>query len=560
MESQIMSIITVTYNNSVKNNKVTINNSQGQSVTSDQPKALLDLLGKNYTDALNRKMFWDIDQFLAPVCKVLGNEICQELVKQPNCEARFRFNGEVPEIIPFTDIKEPLPADAYSLFYRKESQAGLKIPTEAHKSYFYSVVNHNESVEDVTDLQTIADEAKKVVDAYFSMNLNPMKMSSPISIYESNVLEHLPELPTIADIPMSSEDTDEYVQWCEECKDREFTTNFAIGRWKANENWSYDIQSAFGYYFSELYNFKYTTMVKSSTPIKSATDGLLKGTVTIYPDVKVSPICFRKKINGQQIYPTGCSWEDKLTLAEVRWLYKYKIGEFKLDYGYFQTQDAPQQPFKVTMQRIFNQREQGGLVKNLAKRIGASAWSKCIQRANSQDGNKYYAPNFALTVKTNCRLRVASFIYDNGLQNNVLSIATDGVRTSKPALNTTFTYGLGQWRQEPQEDCIIISPSQIVTAQKKPRSLYYKDIVELINKQPEETYYETTKLRRLTLAEAVDKGELDKVGDMVNMAARLDLTMARTEQDYQFSDYPNCGEDLLECKYYGQPITDIKGL
>jgi hypothetical protein len=548
-----MSFLTVVYSVSLNKDKsITIKNSQGDTVTSFSPKVLLDFLGKNYTDAINRKAFWDIDQAMAPVLKTLGVEVCEELVKEPNCEVRFRFSGSGEiALIGFTDIKEPLPADAYSLFYHRKNQAGIKIPTEKWASHIYSTVNHTEDDEDINDVQEILKRTDIAINAYRDgLHLNPMKWSSPVSVYEDNVLKNI-SLPNIADIPMPLEDIDEYVAWCEEVKDREYTTNLAVGRWLKGETYNYDIQSAFGYEFSQLYDFRYSTFTKSDKPVKDAQFGLLKGLVTIYDGVKVSPICYLNK-NGQTIYPTGCSWEDKLTLEEVRWIYHHKIGEFKMDYGFFQKQNAPVQPFKISMQRIFDNREQGGLVKKLAKRIGASAWSKCIQRANSKD-NPYYAPNFAMQVKTHSRLKVADFIYDNNLQDSVLSIATDGVRASKSA-KATFKYGLGEWREEAPDACIILSPSQMITPTKKPRSIFYDEMIELINEKPDSTYYADKRKRRETLAEAVDEGHLERVGDIIDMGVSIDLLMARLEQDYKFDDFPMCGKDLLNKKYYGQPV------
>jgi len=79
-------------------------------------------------------------------------------------------------------------------------------------------------------------------------------------------------------------------------------------------------------------------------------------------------------------------------------------------------------------------------------------------------------------------------------------------------------------------------------------------MIELINEKPDSTYYADKRKRRETLAEAVDEGHLERVGDIIDMGVSIDLLMARLEQDYKFDDFPMCGKDLLNKKYYGQPV------
>ena len=52
---------------------------------------------------------------------------------------------------------------------------------------------------------------------------------------------------------------------------------------------------------------------------------------------------------------------------------------------------------------------------------------------------------------------------------------------------------------------MVISPGAVVTDSKKPRSMYFNEIVDLIKKNPNEMLYTETKLRRLTLDEAVPR-------------------------------------------------------
>lgn len=553
-----MSILTIAYSSEVQSDgNITLRNSQGDSITSKNPKELLDFLSKNYTDSINRKMTWAMDAFIAPILRLLGDDICRQLVIEPDCECLWGFTDDG---IKLHDVEEKVKSakweedkGLYSLYYHRQTSFGLQVYGK-YKSYFYNLSQFFEDDSEITDLNVILAKADELVSAFFAMGLNPMKMSSPISVYQSNVLEHI-SFPTVSDVPetLSEAECDELVDWAEQILHREWTTNLAVGRWQEGESFDYDLAGAYNFLFSELYDYKYATFWKSTTPMKEADYGLLKGKITINPDVKCSPICFKKE-NGQTINPVGSSWEDIITLPEVRWIYRHKIGTFEMDYGYFWKQNAPVQPFKVPMSKIFNQRQQGGLVKILAKRIGASAWSKCIQRATSEGVNKFYSPLLALQVKTNCRLMVADFIWQHSLQDDILYIATDGVRTTTP-VSLPEKEGMGEWVFKGSDACIILSPSFIYTPTHKPGGLYFDDIVNMIEQKPKETYYSATKIRPLTLGEALETEDLQGVGELREFKTSIDLVPARIAQDLEFSDFPTCGKDLIEGKYYGRPVT-----
>lgn len=548
-----MSILTIAYSSQVQeDDQILIRNSQGEWVLSRSPKELLDFLAKNYTDALNRKMCWDLDAFIAPILRLLNTVVSKELVKEPDCEALWEFEGNGVELHDIKEKTRELSDGQYSLYYHRQTSFGLQVYGQ-RKSYFYNLRQFFEVDNEITEPNAILEKAKELVDAFFAMKLNPLKMSSPISVYQSNVLERI-SFPTLINLPASLTEAEgeELADWAEQIMHREWTTALAVGRWEEGETHDYDIQSAYGYLFSEVYDYTYATFWKSDKAIKEADFGLLKGRVTINAGVKCSPICYRTE-EGQTVNPVGKSWDTILTLPEVRFIYRRKIGSFELDYGYFWKQGAPVQPFKILMQRIFDNRLQGGLVKKLAKRIGASAWAKCIQKATNGEGNKFYSPLLAVQVKTNCRMKVADFIYDHDLQDSVLHIGTDGVRTTKKAI-IKEKLGMGEWKENEPDSCIILSPGRIYTPTHKPGGLYFDDIIKMIEAKPNETYYATKLTRPITLGEAIEAGNLKSVGRIQEFGTSIDLISARQEQDMDFPDFPASGKELLEKKAYGKPF------
>lgn len=199
--------------------------------------------------------------------------------------------------------------------------------------------------------------------------------------------------------------------------------------------------------------------------------------------------------------------------------------------------------------------QQGGLTTKLAKRIGASAWAKCIQRNLGDDVNKFYNPIFGLQVKTSARLQVADFIYGNSMQDSVLHIGTDGVRGTEHVPIPIRTE-MGTWKLNEPDSCVILSPGRIHTPAHNPQGLFYQDIIALIEASPKESYYSKTLTRRMTLGEAIELDDLDKVGELSEFSTSLDLVAASMTQDVNFKRFPKTGKELLENKYYGEPPTD----
>lgn len=550
-----MAILTIAYTGEVlPGGELLYKNSQGDSVTGNSPKEILDFLARNYTDAINRKLFWNMDIAIAPLLRLLGRRVCEELATDPDCESLFRFTDTGIETFDLVEKTPELQTGLYSINYNRHTVFGLQAHNVKHKSHFYNISQYFDDEPDITDLDEILVKADELVNAFFEVGLNPMRMASAINAFESKELNRM-DIPTLADLPdtLTESECDELTEWCESIMSRVWIGNHAVGYWKDGESYDYDLQSAYGYYFSELYNYRYATFWKSSGPVKEAENGLLKGTVTIDKGVKCSPIGYQDERN-KFVCPVGSSWNTILTLPEVRWIYRHKIGTFELDYGYFWKQKAPVQPFKAVMNRVFDKRQKGGLVRKLAKQIGANAWGKLIQRA-TRDGEpyKYYSPLLALQVKTNCRLRVADFIYDNNLQDDVLHIATDGVRTSKHVAIETVT-AMGRWKETDPESCLILSPGYLYTPSNKPHGLYLGDILEMIEKHPRENYYSTKIKRPVTLSEAIENDDIKSVGDIREHQTSVDLITARNNQVVNFDEFPVNGKELLENKYYGEPV------
>ena len=551
-----MALRIIAHSSEIKDNCVLLRNSEEDELLSNNPIELLEFIGEKYTDTERQvpyrelKVAWNLDVFISVILKRLGLKICRELIK-PSHEALFEFKDGDVIFYDFKDKPAVLPEGVFDIFYIPSKIFGLQV--REHKSYIYHLAQYFDDEDEVIDPIDIHAKASDLVDAFRQMQLNPYKLTSPIAVYESSVLNHM-DVPTIRDIPrgMPENQVDELIQWSEECMARDWLEAYAVGRWEAGESWDFDISSAFGHHLSQLYNFRYATFAKSKYYCPDADYGLLKGTVTIYDGVKVHPIVCNQ--NGRLITPSGSSWYDIRTLNEIQFIEKMGIGEFKLDEGYFWRYKAPVRPFEIPLQRVFDLRHKGGMVKKLAKRIGAALWAKLIQTNADGSINTHYNPIMAMQTVTNSRLQVGQFIYQNRLQDHVIHVGVDGVRSSKKVSMRNEKVGMGAWTMNDATAVLVLSPGRVFTSEKKPQGLYYQDVVGMINEHPRDSYYNKTLKRSQTLSESVEMGDLKGLGEVRDFHTSIDINLARTSQDRDFVSFPRNGGELLSKKYYSEPI------
>jgi hypothetical protein len=430
-----------------------------------------------------------------------------------------------------------------------------------YRSFFYNMIQYYEEEKDadveIQDMEQLVNKAKEHERIFLEMGLDPIKPSSPIGIWSDNVLKRL-KFPTSINIPLHGEDKLDFLRMVEECRlGREWIQNYWIGHFKKGETFDYDVRSSYGYNLSQCLDYQYATFQKSTTAVKDADDGLLQGTITIYPNVRYSPICFNN--NKRTLHPVNKTWDDVITLKEVRWIYRHKIGEFKLDYGYFWKYNQQIKPFEIVLNRVYALRDNGGMVRKMAKRIGSAAWGKLLQATlPSGDVNPYYSPVLGMQAQTSARLQVGDFIYDNKLNetDDVLCVSTDGVRTLKEVV-IPENKRMGEWRMEEPTECLVLSAGLIFTPNKRPQGITYEELMTAIHNKPSENIWQNKIMRHITLTEAIDNmGDINKVGEIGTFYKGIGLPDLRGEQTCLYDKYPETGKELLENKYMGNPKVE----
>jgi len=318
--------------------------------------------------------------------------------------------------------------------------------------------------------------------------------------------------------------------------------------------YEYDLTSAYPCAATLLRDTSQCRFEKSSDYVKDADWGFLKGQVTIYPDVKVSPIMYW---DGQRnICPTG-TWDTTLTLQEVMFINKWGIGEFKLRDGWFLTFKSNNRPLNVIIERLYNHRSSGDLKARLAKSILVGIIGKTAEERFDGKYGAFFNPFYQSMVQAWTRLQVCEFIYKHKLQDNLVMVLVDCAMVDKP-VNIPERRGMGTWRESYQGPGLIISTGHAFYGDKRPDGITYDAIMDAIAGHPSKSFYQIPHMRKTTLGEAVmDGADFNNLGVISNHPRTLDLNMLNPTR--YFNKLPHTGRQLLSRIYESTPLEVQEG-
>ena len=399
------------------------------------------------------------------------------------------------------------------------------------------------SVDDCLAKARVAQEiGQEVYDALCSIGLSPITLTSPIRAYEREVLSRM-KLPTVDDIP---EEAGLYAYNC--CKGN-WLEAFQLGHWE--QSWSYDINSSYPAEIAQLLDLRQGEWERSSQVVDKAAYGYCKGKVTI--DAPISPIMCKKEganLVGLNYTPVG-TWETYLTKKQIDFIYKWKIGSFELEDGWWWVPTREERIFKTVIEQLYLQKEQAvGVRREVIKRIMAGIWGKLLQTQRKEFG-ELFNPVYGAEGEVNTQLRVAEFIYENRV--NPMHIAADGVIATEPVVLEKNGTRMGGWRLNSVAPCIVAGTA-IATVQGGEKtsdfSLDYDWLMERIRQEPEASEYRMSKMSPVTLAVALNEKKWDKLGELREVVRSVEIGK---EQKRCYKVQPKCGRELLGRQYGSEP-------
>lgn len=386
---------------------------------------------------------------------------------------------------------------------------------------------------DIGETRQLGIKILKILD---EMSFYPTKLTSPIAVFCDCYLGDARRYPTVFNFNM--DDFGEAMEWATEIMRHEWRSAYQIGFFE--ETHSYDLVSAYPSMIARLPSMNSLRNVYYGQTIPDWTDwGIMYGEVEV--DSDVSPIVFDID-DTSYINPRG-RWKDLFTTGLIRWLEGWGVGKFRLENGWFFQFNLKEDslwnyPYRravnyLTNMRIQYQLKGDTLAETIIKRMGQGLSGKLDE--DRQDGKKgdFYNPIYALMVRSGVRIKVADFIYEKGLQNDLVAVQVDGVRATRyvtiPQLN-----GIGCWRYDGCEPALVLSKGQVWSPSKRPFGIEYQQVLDAMMEQPERGYYEFTK----------GGGKHS-----------IDLLLDATEPDRIYDRTLECGREVLGCVSRSRPIT-----
>jgi hypothetical protein len=388
----------------------------------------------------------------------------------------------------------------------------------------------------------IGIEVQKALEA---IGLNPKSLSSPVGVFEKerNIYS---DIPNINDIPQ------EVAEMAYACVDGSWLEAFNIGHYPC---YDYDIISAYPHQLSLLKDTRLGKWIKTSRKEPDALYGFYYTKATIYS--KFSPDNFKLTTGSsdENYTPVG-TWERPRTLNTLKFMDRFKTGDYRIDYGYCWIPNGETKLLKFndeifTLNRI--KEYSAGLSRKIYKRIMAGMWGKTLQVKDSNFQGKApdtFNPVYGAVVENNVRLQVASY----ALINNVipLHVAVDGAIFSTQLPTTSPK--MGRWRLERQSSCFVLGSGKVaIKGEEKDGdfSLRYDWLEKQIQNSPKSDCYELKKMSYNTLAVTLNTGKWEDLGLIREIKMTVNIG---GDNKRMYKERPVCGEDMYK-RYDSEPLS-----
>ena len=520
------------YTSKTVGNKVLVTESTGEQCLSDNPSELLTFLAEPFESEDVIKAVWDLADFVAPILKLLPHFVVKHLADSKGSKFENVF-----------------------LYYIPSKVFSLKVQGWPNRVRFYELVQYYPDYPDPDDALNVAAYGTDLLGQLKKVGIYLQggdRLTSPAAVFEDKILRHV-SLPSFKDAP---EGLNSYAYAC--CG-RLWISALQIGRWQQGKVWDYDINSAFAYQASQLFDFRHAKIEHSDTLVKGAHWGFLRGYVSI--DSPVSPIMYETE-DGSLANPVG-EWEGCITLDEARFITKNKLGKFKLLDGWFITFVAPVKPLESIVNRLYAQRQRTNPTLDLFLKRGVNGafYGKFIERFSETEVGDFFCPAYAAMISTRARLQVGQFILDNNLADDLLHVSVDGLLATKKVA-VPDTRDIGTWRVSEPDGVIIASSGQVFKKaasgkSSKPKGITYDAFMGMVKEHPLLTRYEVKVPRRVSLLEAAN-GRWGELGAVRNFSSSIDFVTAE-HNDRHFKKLPKNGKGLLTKKYTSTTIHIQKG-
>ena len=352
------------------------------------------------------KVFWDLDQSVASILRLLGPDMCKQLYETNKCY--------------------PKP---FSIFYLPGKVFSVKHAAFTRAS-FYGIKQYFPDTPEPRGTKELCGYGTRLLEALKKMGLQPRKLTSPIAIWEDCVMSRL-DLPTYRDAP----DKANIYSW--RGSGQLWVEAHKLGYWdEEHPVFDYDISGCFPNIAKNLIDLRHCKWGESDEYEAGAYYGYCHGVVTIYDWVKCSPILYASK-DGLLISPVG-TWEAWLNKAQIDFIREWGIGEFRIIDGVWAFPTKITYPLRLVMERLLRYKEhEDDVVRTLAKGQSVGIYGYMLAEYKDRFG-PYWNPVWGDEISTGGGLEVAEWLYSHGIgpgdnegYQTLICVNVDGVTLDK---------------------------------------------------------------------------------------------------------------------------------
>ena len=436
---------------------------------------------------------------------------------------------------------------AHTVFFVPHRYLSVKYGKHFGEATFSDVYQYDPSLTFEIDALEAAKKAAEIGTQVYEtlrmLNLSPTSLSSPISVYQKEILSTL-DLPTYKDMPA------EVSMYAHKALHGGWQEAYQVGHFP--QVYDYDLNSAFSFHTMNLIDTRRGKWIKSDkfySP-KSAPYGFCDGTVAVDKDFNPCVTTVEIESGGEKttidITPTG-QRPDCKTNASIAHLYDTHTGRFKISSAWYWFPDGPLvYPLKEYIERLFEWKSYlKGFQREIIKRILVGLTGKLGETFKSEDQPFGRLANFAWYswVQDATKLQDADFVISNHAEDALLSIAVDGC-TFNRKIEIPNSYDIGQWRLNTCAPAFVVSSGVGCIKGKGGKgafSLTYDWLKSQIESNPEATEYTMKKTTPITIGYAIKFNKLDKLGELETTERAVILN----EIKRFYPERPDKGSDLL---------------
>lgn len=404
-----------------RDGKVYIEDSKEDSMLSNDSARLFGYMLEPYEKTI--KVVWDVRGFIKPILSLLPSDMAKKLTQGGRIELEgFRIW-----------LGQTRHGNMLGVSYKELKRIrGNTYQRIVYDTDIFELKQYFLGEPEPRDVYGVKEKGDYILSVLERMGLNPKRLTSAAAIYQECVLDKMP-IPTIWNMP------EESYPMMEMCANyvREWHGNYESKNWDKVETFKFDMSAAYPAALAEMPNLKYATFIPFEECRSKYYWAILKG------DLKItSPLSTVVDEQGNNLIG---EYED-VVISSDDWacLKRWKLGTFIPKSGWALVLSKDVKLFNYTMRRLYDYRGGNPVRDALSKAMAVSVIGKFMEMHGEEFGD-YFNGIYASMVTSKVRSKVCDFIHKKRLQDDVLEITVDGLRSRK-FIDLPKIRQFGEWR------------------------------------------------------------------------------------------------------------------